>query len=252
MASRVCRPRSSGNRMSRQNVYDDERFFRAYRELRRADAGLNSALEQPAMRRLLPDARGLNVVDLGCGTGELARRLADQGANRVVAVDPSERMVAAAETFAHSRVEYRRGFAEDADFPAGSLDLVVSSLALHYVADLPQLLGRVGEWLASGGRLVASMEHPVATAPRTRPAGDGSWVLTDYAAEGPRDTHWLGAPVVKHHRTVAGTIGAVLGAGLQLEAIEEPAPDEETMLARPDLRLHHHRPGLLVLAARKP
>jgi SAM-dependent methyltransferase len=238
--------------MSRQNVYDDERFFSAYRELRRADAGLNSALEQPAMGRLLPDVRGLSVVDLGCGTGQLARRLAQQGANRVVAVDPSERMIAVAETFAHPGVEYRRGFAEDAGFPAGSVDLVVSSLAFHYVADLPQLLGRIATWLASGGRLVASMEHPVATAPRARPAGDGPWVLTDYAAQGPRDTHWLGARVVKHHRTFAGTIGPVLRAGLQLEAIEEPAPDEETMRTRPHFRLHHHRPGLLVLGARKP
>jgi SAM-dependent methyltransferase len=234
--------------MSRQNVYDDERFFRAYAELRRADAGLNSTLEQPAMRRLLPDARGLNVADLGCGAGQLARRLADQGANRVVAVDPSERMIAVAETLAHSRVEYRRGFAEDADFPAGSVDLVVSSLAFHYVADLPQLLGRVAAWLASGGRLVASMEHPVATAPGARPAGDGAWVLTDYAAEGPRETQWLGARVVKHHRT----IGAVLGAGLRLEAIEEPVPHAETMHAKPGFRLHHHRPSLLILAARKP
>jgi|tagenome__1003787_1003787.scaffolds.fasta_scaffold20873071_2 ubiquinone/menaquinone biosynthesis C-methylase UbiE len=58
------------------DVYDERSFFTAYSKLREADAGLNSALEQPALRRRLPDVRGLDVVDLGCGTGELARLLA--------------------------------------------------------------------------------------------------------------------------------------------------------------------------------
>jgi hypothetical protein len=41
---------------------------------------------------------------------------------------------------------------------------VVSSLAFHYVADLPGLLGRIGQWLRPGGLLLFSLEHPVVTA----------------------------------------------------------------------------------------
>ena len=49
--------------------------------------------------------------------------------------------------------------------PAGPFDLVYSSLAFHYVAGLPRLLGLVHDALAAGGALVFSVEHPLYTAP---------------------------------------------------------------------------------------
>jgi hypothetical protein len=53
--------------VTRQNVYDDEAFFTGYQRLRSAEAGLNAAIKQPALRALLPDVAGTEVVDLGCG-----------------------------------------------------------------------------------------------------------------------------------------------------------------------------------------
>ncbi|RDJ93717.1 class I SAM-dependent methyltransferase, partial [Lacticaseibacillus rhamnosus] len=86
--------------------YDDPRFFAGYRRLREQDDGLNEAVEIPALNRFLPSVDGSSVIDLGCGSGALARRIADRGAARVLAVDVSARMLALA--VPHPRVRYLR------------------------------------------------------------------------------------------------------------------------------------------------
>src|SRR3712207_4681170 len=130
-----------------QNVYDDPRFFAAYKELRDAKRGINEAIEQPALRRLLPPLDGLDVLDLGCGDGELARWCVERGARRVVGVDLSARMLALArERTADGRVQLVRTAIEQAAFAPGSFDLVASSFALHYVADYAGVVGRVFDW----------------------------------------------------------------------------------------------------------
>ena len=128
-------------------LYDDPVFLDGYRELRREGLGLNDELEIPAMNAVLPPVEGLRVVDLGCGEGGLAVRLASAGAE-VIAVDASEQMLAAAAR--HPRVRYVRADLADFDLPSESVDLVVSSLALHYVEDFGGLVARVAQWLTPG------------------------------------------------------------------------------------------------------
>ena len=48
--------------MSRQNVYEDEAFFASYQQLRDSESGLNAAVEQPALRALLPDVTGRTLT----------------------------------------------------------------------------------------------------------------------------------------------------------------------------------------------
>jgi ubiquinone/menaquinone biosynthesis C-methylase UbiE len=236
--------------VTRQNVYDDEAFFTGYQQLRSAEAGLNAAIEQPALRALLPDVTGAEVVDLGCGDGQLCRELIERGARSVLGIDPSARMLSLAHARTDDpRVRYRQQFAEDVTMPAASVDLVVSSLAFHYVADIATLLARIATWLRPGGALVASMEHPVVTAAQDRAAA-GPQTVDNYAEEGPRHTSWLVEDVVKYHRSVSTIVNAVLAAGLTLDRLEEPAPTPSDLIHRPDLEIHHRRPALLVLRAR--
>ncbi len=56
-----------------QNIYDDAGFLAGYGRLRRSTEGLDGAPEWPALRALLPDLRGLDVVGLGCGFGRFCR-----------------------------------------------------------------------------------------------------------------------------------------------------------------------------------
>src|SRR5688572_13043319 len=110
-----------------QNIYDDRRFLEGYAGLERFGGGWDRALEQPVFLSLLPDVLGKRVVDLGCGAGQLALHLADAGAAAVVALDVSERMLELARADrSHPRITFRRMAIEDADFPPGTFELVVS------------------------------------------------------------------------------------------------------------------------------
>src|SRR5262245_26204957 len=159
-----------------QNIYDDPAFFTGYSTLERFGAGWERAAELGDLLSLLPDVAGRRVLDLGCGAGQLAHHLARRGAADVVGVDLSERMLALARAqWSHPRLTYQRASLEGVQFPAGRFDVVVSSLAFHYVEDYRGLITRIAGWLASGGVLVYSSEHPLYTA---RLAG-GGWVGDD-------------------------------------------------------------------------
>jgi trans-aconitate 2-methyltransferase len=87
---------------------------------------------------------GLRVVDLGCGTGELTRRLADALPDSdVVGIDSSTEMLHKAAKQARPGLRFEVGRIEDVD---GEWDLIFSHAALHWVDDhaqlLPRLLGR--------------------------------------------------------------------------------------------------------------
>ena len=211
-------------------LYDDPLFFARYRDLRSDGAGLNEDLEQPALAALLPDVRAARVLDLGCGDGALARRLAEAGAREVVAVDASARMLA--EAGPHPLVRYLRADIETLDRPAGSADLVVSSLAVHYVRDYAGLIRRIAGWLAVDGAWV--------------------WPVDQYGEETARTQDWLGRTVVKYHRRMATLAGEILAAGLVLTALDEPCPDAAAVARKPALDQHRRRPPVLILAARKP
>ena len=53
-------------------------------------------LEQRVLGAMLPDVQGLDVLDVGCGTGRWLQRLTDSGARGLVGVDPSPEMLAVA------------------------------------------------------------------------------------------------------------------------------------------------------------
>jgi ubiquinone/menaquinone biosynthesis C-methylase UbiE len=189
----------------------------------RQKPGLMRRLRSRQLRALLPDVTGTRVVDLGCGDGRLCRYLAERGAANVLGVDPSARMLALArQRTGDRRVHYEQAFAEDFVLPPGTVELVVSSFALHYVADLAAVLHKVSSWLARGGLFVASMEHPVITA--APEVGRSLGVVDGYFHEGQRVTQWLTNGVLKYHRTVSTIVNAVIDAGLTIERLDEPTP----------------------------
>jgi 2-polyprenyl-3-methyl-5-hydroxy-6-metoxy-1,4-benzoquinol methylase len=241
-----------------QNVYDDPEFFAGYSRLERFGAGWERASEHADLMGLLPDVAGRRVLDLGCGAGQLAHHLATRGAAGVVGLDVSERMLALARTrWAHARVTYQRTALEAADFPPSSFDLVVSVLVLHYVEDYRGLIARVAGWLAPGGVLVYSTEHPLYTGRLpgegwVRDAAGTRWAVDRYADEGPRDEHWFVPGVRKVHRTLATLVNGVVDAGLVVERLLEPVPGEAWLEAHPQMRDERRRPMFLILRARKP
>ena len=242
-----------------QNIYDDPDFLAGYSRLERFGSGWTRAVEHADFLRLLPGVEGKRVLDLGCGMGQLAVHLAEAGAAEVIGVDISERMLtlAMAER-GHPRVTYLREAIESVAFPSDRFDLVVSSLAFHYVEDYPGLVRRIARWLTPGGVLVYSTEHPIYTAvdPATGWALDGDgkrlhWALDRYCNEGWREQRWFVDGVRKYHRTMATLINGLVDVGLAVERVLEPIPDEETLRRRPDFVDEHRRPTFLLVRAGK-
>ncbi|TAH33544.1 class I SAM-dependent methyltransferase [Candidatus Saccharibacteria bacterium] len=102
-------------------------------------------VEKPAMKSLLPDLRGKEVLLLGCGTGEETMMLEEFGAASMIGVDLSEGSVRLArETYpAHS---FQTMDMHSLDFPDESFDFVYSSLTIHYS---PEPLKVYGGYFAS-------------------------------------------------------------------------------------------------------
>jgi len=237
-----------------QNVYDDPAFFAEYGKLPRSVHGLDGAPEWPVLRSLLPPLTGLRVVDLGCGFGWFCRWAATQGAASVLGLDLSERMLerAVRET-AHPAVTYRRADLDAVELAPGRFDLAYSSLTLHYLPDVERVLAGVRRALVPGGVLVASVEHPVYTAPSSPgfvpgPAGRPVWPLDRYLDTGPRTTDWLAPGVVKHHRSVEGYVSALLGAGFVLTVLREWGPTREQVAEHPEWAGERERPLFLLLS----
>lgn len=238
-----------------QNLYDDPDFHDRYSQLRRSVEGLAGAAEWPAMRAMLPPLAGLRVLDLGCGFGRYSRWLREAGAASVVGIDISERMLerARAET-ADPAIVYRRETIEEAGFADASLDLVFSSLALHYVADFGAVCATLARALAPDGSFVFSVEHPIFTAPSRQEwvesPGDGlAWPLNGYLDEGARRTHWLGSDVTKYHRTTASYVNALIAHGFRIVALDDWGPSPAQVEAQPEWGVERERPAFLLVAA---
>lgn len=176
----------------------------------------------------------------------------------MTALDVSGKMLEEARRLTKDpRIYYLQCAIEDYIPQPESFEVVVSSLALHYIADYRSVLRRLFDGLRPGGRFIFSVEHPVCTA---NPVGwianernpNQYWPIDRYQEEGPRQTKWFVDNVIKHHRTVASYVNSLLEAGFVLNRLDEPAPPIDTLISRPDLNLHRRRPPILILACSRP
>lgn len=239
-----------------QNIYDDPGFFEGYSRLQRSVEGLAGAAEWPAIRALLPDLRGLDVVDLGCGFGWFCRWAAEQGAANVLGLDVSDKMLERARTeTTDERIRYDRADLEKLQLPRASFDLVYSSLAFHYIEDFAGLLANIRQSLKPGGRLIFSIEHPIYMAPRqpewlSDADGGKTWPLNAYQIEGKRLTNWLAEGVVKQHRTMSTTLNLLIKSGFTIAHVEEWSPSDEDLAVHPDWVIERERPMFLLISTR--
>ena len=98
-------------------------------------------------------ARPTNVLEVGCGTGELAERIREDVGADVCAVDVSPRMI---ELTLERGVDARVADVQDLPFDDGRFDCVVAAWVLYHVPDVDRGLSEIHRVLAPGGRLVAA------------------------------------------------------------------------------------------------
>ncbi|MCZ8522480.1 MULTISPECIES: class I SAM-dependent methyltransferase [Paenibacillus] len=242
----------------KQNKYDDAGFFANYSRMPRSTGGLDSAGEWPVFRGMLPELRAKRVLDLGCGFGWHCRYARERGALSVVGVDLSDHMLARARAMTNDpQIEYRRVAIEDIDFSEGQFDVVISSLAFHYVEPFDRLCSQIYRYLAPGGTLVFSVEHPIFTALPEQDWYYGSqgeklhWPVDHYHIEGPRQARFLDHDVTKYHRTVTTYLGSLIASGFRIEQFSELKPTQDMLDQHPAWQEETRRPMFLLMAASK-
>lgn len=242
-----------------QNIYDNEIFYKAYLKLRTTSTGLNDVLEIPAVRSLLPNVKNMKILDLGCGFGEACHWYAVQGAAKVIGVDISEKMLfKAKELYSDVKIEYLHSPIEDINFRTEQFDLVVSSLAFHYIADLKDVLERIYYCLKPDGYLIFSQEHPIATAKKAASGwvmdSNGNkmhWIMDNYGEQGIRKQKWFVDGVIKYHRTLANIINTLIETGFKIVKVLEPTAIEEAEFANEALKNERRRPPFLIIKVQK-
>jgi SAM-dependent methyltransferase len=240
----------------KQNKYDEPEFFAEYSRMPRSIHGLGAGMEWETFQALLPDLRDKRVLDLGCGFGWHCRYSHEHGATKVVGIDLSEKMLARARATTDTPgIEYRRCAIEDIEVSANEFDIVISSLALHYVEPFDLVCPEIHRCLVPNGLFLFSVEHPIFTALPAQtwfygPSGERlHWPVDHYQDEGRRQTNWLTENVIKYHRTLATYVNTLIETGFRIARLEEPKPAHE--LTDPDEKDQSRRPPFLVVAAVK-
>lgn len=247
----------------RQNIYDDEKFSKKYDELREGQKGLNAndLIEIPAFRRMMPEVKDKKILDLGCGYGESDKYYKKLGAKSVLGVDISEHMIEIAnKTNKTNGVEYEVKAMEDISQINDKFDIIMSSLAFHYLKDYTQLVKDIYNLLNDNGYLVFSQEHPFTTCTKyTENVKKGHTVIdnkyfglfSDYNRPGIRTNYWFDADVIKYHRTFTEVINTLVKNGFTIEEIEEPVASEEALNKNPKYINQLDRPLFLIVKAKK-
>jgi malonyl-CoA O-methyltransferase len=120
-----------------------------------AEAQARAADGLTALVRARPLPPAPAVLEIGCGTGQLTRRLKPLLGGSWLVTDLSPAMVQAARAAAPD-ADFRVMDGEHPDRQSGPFDLIVSNLAAQWFTDLPAAVGRLSACLKPGGILAFS------------------------------------------------------------------------------------------------
>lgn len=243
----------------KQNIYDNDEFYQSYRKLRKSGISYNDFVEQPAIKSAIGDIKGKKVLDLGCGAGGFAKYCVDSGAAEVVGVDISKNMIQQAiKENSHEKIKYICSPIEDIELANQTFDLIVSSLAIHYIEDYTSLIAKVYRLLAKNGDFVFSIEHPIVSAckdmdnwARDEKGNKLHWKLDSYHEEGKREKRWVVDGVITYHRTLSTIMNTLIHQGLTIEQLIEPQATSEGLLKMPKLINEKRRPSFLIIKSRR-
>lgn len=198
-------------------------------------------------------------MDLGCGTGEFAKYCIENGASKVLGVDISKNMIEyAIKENKHDKIEYICTPIENLELQNQKFDLIISSLAIHYIADYSAIIQKVTSLLNENGEFIFSTEHPLVTARKEmnnwvndQEGNRLHWAVDNYQEEGEREQHWYIDGVIKYHRTISTLINTLIDSGLVLEKIIEPQSIATGLEKMPKLINEKRRPSFIIIKAKK-
>lgn len=133
--------------------YDKTEISSVYDETRGLESDQLKVWLDLVHRDAHPDPGAL-IVDLGCGTGRFSEPLAERFSARVIAVDPSEKMLDVARRKSKtSRVEFLQSPADSLSLADSAADIVFMSMVFHHLENPRAAAGECRRVLRSGGRV---------------------------------------------------------------------------------------------------
>ncbi len=204
----------------------------------------------PAAMDLLGPLKGSSVLDIGCGTGVLARHVTSRGA-AYVGVDASPKLLEFARGHAAPGAAFYLGDASSlASIPQikpESFDAAIFMLSIQDMSPLSDILKSAAWALKPRGRMVIVMTHPCFRVPRQSGWGwDEGRKLTYRRVDRymtplsvpVRPVAKEGAPsaLTSFHRPIQDYVNGLAELGLLIDRLLEIPPDEDVVASRPRKR----------------
>jgi SAM-dependent methyltransferase len=200
---------------------------------------------------------GARVLDLGCGEGQVARRMV-AGGNHVVGVDPTWPQVVEAAARGGGPA-YLQCDSAALSFASDVFDGVIVCLALEHVEHLEPVVEEIARVLGPDGRLVIYLNHPLFQGP-----GSG-WV--DDQIIDPPERYWRIGPYLPEaafvdevqkgvfipffHRPLHVYVNTICRHGFVIEGLDEPRPPAGFLARAGEYQEAADVPRMLVLRARR-
>lgn len=198
---------------------------------------VHKALGKPAFLDFVGKVTGLNILDLGCGTGHIAKALSERGAN-VVGVDQSDLFLKEARTtYPDLRFELAQASSltmfSDAEFDMIIMVMVI--LCIDSVEELQAVFSECARTVKPGGVLAFSTLHPFNTRNFFDSARDVKLPADGfYFASGMRFTNVAVLPDQSSitfeniHWTLEDMSTVMENAGFQISQLREPRLPEDS------------------------
>jgi SAM-dependent methyltransferase len=200
------------------------------------------------------------VLDVGCGEGQVARRLFADHGPLVVGIDPSSGQLsnAVGEAASGDAIYYVEAEAERLPLRSASFDGAVCCLVIEHVADGEALMSEVARVLAPGGVFLLVVNHPSFQGP-------GSGFVDDQILD---ERYWRVGPYLEEewsveqvdaevslgfrHRPLSGYVNPLCEAGLVLTRLLEPSPKRELLADSVDPDFEQKVPRLCAMRFERP
>jgi SAM-dependent methyltransferase len=216
-----------------------EALAQVYAESRHVSA--DNLIEWPAQKAMVGDFSGKRVLDLGCGTGDKARYLADNGASQVIGIDASGAFAANWLRHANcSNLELALGSLDSlrslSQLQNGVFQLITSFQALMYATDLVKTIQAIASLLDDDGALVFSVPHPFRFAILRNEIEHWGHGFAYQQTEPYRyPSPWKVEVSLEHAMPrISDYLNAISLAGLRLTACVEPSVTDELRQIAPD------------------
>jgi SAM-dependent methyltransferase len=198
------------------------------------------------------------VLDIGTGEGQVARRLHQANGSRVVGLDPTAGQLTEGRRRG-PEISYVQAGASALPFGEASFDAAVACLVFEHIDDLDEALAEVARVLRPDGRFLLFLNHPLLQTPGSGWIDDQIldppeqyWRIGPYLSEGSTLEQVEAGVFIRFvHRPLSRYLNTMVACGLSLERLLEPPPPPGFLARAPEYVDAASIPRLAVLIGRR-